>query len=172
MKSFIKYIPVSLVLVFCFILGGVMFKSMTPPRCEGLLENDNIFVLTGDARRIPYAEKKLETLKFGKLYIIGAGPTYIPKQDSIFVETKSKSTYQNALAIKDIVAKENMNRIVIVTTEDHMNRALYLLRSELPDTDIVACPASLTGMPTPSRVRRWTIEYIKYIVTLFGIKES
>ncbi len=167
-----KYIPISFVLLFCFVLGGMMFKSMTPPRCESLLQDDNIFVLTGDARRIPYAVKKLDTLEYGNLYIIGAGATEIPNREHIQVESLSKSTYQNALAIKHIVNEQNISRIVIVTTEDHMNRALYLLRSELPDTDIVACPASLTGMSTPNRLKRWTIEYIKYIVTLFGIKEG
>lgn len=169
----IKYIPVSLVLIFCFVFGGIMFKSMTPLKCQTLQQDDNIFVLTGDARRIPYALKKLDSLRYGNLYIIGAGaPTAIPNHTHVNIEAASKSTYQNALAIKKIVNDNNLNRIVIVTTEDHMNRALYLLRETLPDTDIIACPASLTGMPTPARVKRWTIEYIKYIVTLLGIKES
>ena len=168
-----KYIPVSLVLIFCFVFGGIMFKSMTPLRCETLQEDDNIFVLMGDARRIPYALKKLESLQYGNLYVIGAGAiNAIPNHTHINVESVSKSTYQNTLAIKDIVKNKDLHRIVVVTTEDHMNRALYLLRTTLPETDIVACPASLTGMPAPSRVRRWTIEYIKYIVTMFGIKES
>ena len=167
-----KYIPLSFVLLFCFVLGGLMFKSMTPPRCEKLLQDDNIFVLTGDARRIPYAVKKLENLKYGTLYIIGAGATFIPDIDHVQVESLSKSTYQNALAIKHIVKIKNLSRVVIVTTEDHMNRALYLLRDEIPDTDIIACPASLTGMKTAERLKRWTIEYIKYIVTLLGIKEG
>ena len=52
----------------------------------------------------------------------------------------------NILAIKHFVKIKNLSRVVIVTTEDHMNRALYLLRDEIPDTDIIACPASLTGM--------------------------
>ncbi len=167
-----KYIPLSLLLIICFVFGGIMFKSMTPPRCETLNQNDNIFVLTGDVRRIPYALKKLESLQYGNLYIIGAGATNIPNMIHVNVESASKSTYQNALAIKKIVNEKDLNRIVVVTTEDHMNRALYLLRTTLPETDIVACPASLTGMPTPTRVKRWAIEYIKYIVTMFGIKES
>ena len=167
-----KYIPASLILIFCFVFGGIMFKSMTPPRCETLHQDDTIFVLTGDARRIPYAIKKLDSLQYGNLYVIGAGVTSIPNHVHINVESSSKSTYQNALAIKKIVKDNNLDRIVVVTTEDHMNRALYLLRTTLPDTDIVACPASLTGMPTPARVKRWAIEYIKYIVTMFGIKES
>ena len=168
-----KCIPLSLMLICCFIFGGIIFKSMTPPRCGVLQQTDSIFVLTGDARRIPYALKKLDDLRYGNLYIIGAGAQQnITRKKHINVETLSKSTYQNALAIKSIVNKEKLNRIIIVTTEDHMNRALYLLHDTLPDTDIVACPASLTGMPSPMRTKRWAIEYIKYIVTLFGIKES
>ena len=167
-----KYIPVSLILIFCFIFGGIMFKSMTPPRCGNLLQDDNLFVLTGDVRRIPYAVKKLDTLKYGQLYIIGAGATQIPDITHVQIESLSKSTYQNALAIKKIVNDKKFDRIVVVTTEDHMNRALYLLRHEMPDTDIIACPASLTGMPTPVRLKRWAVEYLKYIVTLCGIKES
>jgi uncharacterized SAM-binding protein YcdF (DUF218 family) len=168
----IKYIPVSLVLICCFIFGGIMFKSVTPPRCESLMQNDTIFVLTGDERRIPYALKKLEDLQYGNLYIIGAGAENITEREHVRVETESKSTYQNALAIKHIVEQNHLNRIVIITTEDHMNRSLYLLRDVLPETDIIPCPASLTGMPTPARVKRWGLEYIKYIVTLFGIRES
>ena len=168
-----KYIPASLVLIFCFVFGGIMFKSMTPPRCEALNQDDTIFVLTGDVRRIPYALKKLESLQYGNLYVIGAGTiTSIPNHIHVNVESSSKSTYQNAKAIRNIVQEQDLNRIVIVTTEDHMNRALYLVRTTLPETDIIACPASLTGMPTSLRVKRWTIEYIKYIVTMLGIKES
>ncbi len=168
-----KYIPASLVFICCFIFGGIMFKTMTPPKCEKLEQTDTIFVLTGDTRRIPYALKKLDSLQYGNLYIIGAGaPQNITTKKHIAIESASKSTYQNALAIKKITDQEHLKRIVIVTTEDHMNRALYLLRDTLPDTDIIACPASLTGMSTPLRLKRWGIEYIKYIVTMFGIKES
>ena len=136
-----KYIPVSLVLIFCFVFGGIMFKSMTPLRCQSLHQDDSIFVLTGDARRIPYALKKLDSLRYGNLYVIGAGaPTSIPNHAHVKVESLSKSTYQNTLAIKKIVSEKNLDRIVVVTTEDHMNRTLYLLRSHKPmDRYIVLC---------------------------------
>ena len=107
------------------------------------------------------------------LYIIGAGATNLDKLDRpAIIESRSKSTYQNALAIKKIVNEKDLNRIVIVTTEDHINRAKYLVQSELPDTEIVSCPAVLMGMPPAKRLERWTTEYIKYIVTMLGIKES
>ena len=168
----IKYIPASFVLICCFVFGGIMFKSVTPPRCESLMQDDTIFVLTGDERRIPYALKKLDDLRYGNLYIIGAGTENLTERPHVTIETESKSTYQNALAIKKISQQKNLNRVVIITTEDHMNRALYLLRNVLPETDIVPCPASLTGMSAPNRLKRWGLEYIKYIVTLFGIRES
>ena len=53
-----------------------------------------------------------------------------------------------------------------------MNRAQYLITQELPETEIVTCPVPLTGMPAAKRLERWTIEYIKYIVTMLGIKEG
>ncbi|MCQ2574945.1 MAG: YdcF family protein [Alphaproteobacteria bacterium] len=167
-----KCVPISLVFIFCFVLGGAIFKFVTPPKCDHLHQDDPIFVLTGDVRRIPYALKKLDDLQYGQLYVIGAGAENVISLPHVKVESESKSTYQNALAIKHIVNSYDLNRIVVVTTEEHMNRALYLIRSELPNTDIIACPTSLIGMPAPERVKRWAIEYIKYIVTMFGIKES
>ncbi|MCQ2562657.1 MAG: YdcF family protein [Alphaproteobacteria bacterium] len=167
-----KCIPVSLILICSFVFGGLIFKITTPLQCDNLSENDSVFVLTGDQRRIPFAIKKISNLKYSHLYIIGAGATEIPNIQHVYIETESKSTYQNALAIKQIAEQELLNRIVVVTTEDHINRAIYLLKEELPNVNIVACPATLKGMPVHLRLQRWLIEYVKYIATMFGIKES
>lgn len=167
-----KYIPISLIFIFCFICGGILFKFFSPHQCPPLLPNDTIFVLTGDARRIPYAIKKLDSLQDGNLFIIGAGTTNIENTKNIKLETKSKSTYQNAIAIKKIVSTRKLDRIILITTEDHISRALFLLSQEIPNTDIITCPVALTEMPVHHRLKRWTIEYVKYIFTLLGIKES
>ncbi len=163
----------SLLLLGCFILGGMIFKAAAPIRCGEISPNDNIFVLTGDERRIPFAMKKTQEFPNANLYIIGAGFSghTIDTRPAI-IESKSKSTYQNALAIKEIATRNKLKRLVIITTEDHINRAKYLIKHELPDVNIIACPAILAGMPVGKRLERWTTEYIKYIVTLIGIKES
>ena len=157
-----------------FILGGMIFKTLAPIRCGTILQNDSIFVLTGDERRIPFAIRKMRERPDAALYIIGAGApqNQLDTAKPAVVESESKSTYPNALAIKDIATRNNLDRIVLITTEDHINRAKYLVASELPETEIVACPVTLGGMPPAKRLERWAIEYIKYIVTLFGIKES
>lgn len=168
-----KFFTPSFLVLALFVVGGIMFKSTTPRVCGTILPDDSIFVLTGDARRIPFAMRQLHKYPDADLYIIGAGAqgsTETAKK--VTIESDSKSTYQNAVAIRDIVNKTGLDRIVVVTTEDHMNRAQYLIRHELPDIEIVACPVPLTNMPATKRLERWTTEYVKYIVTMFGIKEG
>ena len=88
------------------------------------------------------------------------------------IESNSKSTYQNALAIREIANRTGLDRIVLITTEDHMNRAKYLIQREMPHSEIVTCPVPLSDMPVTKRLERWTVEYIKYIATMFGINEG
>ena len=151
-----------------------MFKSMSPRGCTTILPDDTVFVLTGDARRIPYALRQTRNMPDTDIHIIGAGAEEITAiRGRAQIESDSKSTYQNAIAIRDIARRAGLDRIVIVTTEDHINRAQYLIRTELPDVDIAVCVAPLTGMPAAKRLERWATEYVKYIVTtIFGIKEG
>lgn len=168
-----KFFTPSFLLVAFFVIGGMMFKSMAPTTCGALLPDDSIFVLTGDVRRIPFAMNQVKRYPDADLYIIGAGGGFddrIARRATI--ESESKSTYQNAIAIRKIVEQSGLDRIVIVTTVDHMNRAQYLIRHEIPGIEIVACPVPLNGMPVRKRLERWTTEYLKYIVTMFGIKEG
>ncbi len=166
------FTPSFLILGF-FVLGGMIFKLTSPLSCGPILPNDNIFVLTGDARRIPFALKQTESYPAAKIHIIGVGSHKFNIQNNhVAMERQSKSTYQNALAIKKIVKQKKLDRIVVVTTEEHMKRAMHLIHHENPKTEIISCSAPLIGMPPSQRVQRWTIEYIKYIVTLFGIKEG
>lgn len=168
-----KFLTPSFLLLGCFVLGGIIFKVSTPHECGAILPDDSIFVLTGDARRIPFAMRQLRKYPDSDLYIIGAGATgSFEMARRVSIESDSKSTYQNALAIKKIANKSGLDRLVIITTEDHMNRARHLTRAELPNARIIACPVHLAGTPAAKRLERWTTEYIKYIVTLIGIRES
>jgi len=168
-----KLLTPSLLVLTCFVVGGMVFKSIAPRKCATILPDDTIFVLTGDMRRIPFAMRQLRKYPDADLYIIGAGAEgSFEMTRRVTIESDSKSTYQNALAIKEIAQRTGLDRVVIITTEDHMNRAKYLIEHELPYSEIVACPVPLTDMPVAKRLERWAIEYIKYIVTLFGIKEG
>lgn len=169
-----KFLTPSFVVLGLFVIGGMVFKSYAPRTCGEIMSDDSLFVLTGDARRIPFAMRQVHQFPDADVYIIGAGAETAASNAAhpVLVESESKSTYQNAIAIRKIVEQTGLERIVIVTTEDHMNRAEYLIRHELPDTEIVTCSATLYGMPATKRLERWTTEYIKYLVTLIGIKEG
>lgn len=168
-----KFFTPSFLIFALFVMGGMMFKSMTPRVCGTILPDDSIFVLTGDERRIPFAMRQMRKYPDADLYIIGAGAQgSYETAKKVTVESKSKSTYQNAKAIREITQRTGLDRIVVVTTEDHMNRAQYLIRQELPDIEVVPCPVALIDMPATKRLERWATEYIKYIVTMFGIKEG
>lgn len=101
-----KFLTPSFLLLGCFVLGGMIFKSTAPRGCGTILPDDSIFVLTGDARRIPFALRQMRKYPNADLYIIGAGAegsADIARRATI--ESDSKSTYQNALAIKKIAEK-------------------------------------------------------------------
>lgn len=159
-------------LLTSFIIGGLVFKNTTQVQCDTIYENDTIFVLTGDERRIPFAVNQLNKFTKTQLYIIGHEPNKTYKHlPRIRIEKESKSTYQNALAIKKIVTEHKLSRIVLITSVDHINRALYLINSEMPNLEIAICPTPLYGMSFAHRLERWTSEYIKYIATLCGFRE-
>lgn len=168
-----KIITPSFLILGFFVLGGMIFKLTSPVTCGPILPNDNIFVLTGDARRVPFALKQTQQYPSAKIHIIGVGShKFNVDNNNVAIETKSKSTYQNAVAIHKIVKQKQLSRVVIVTTEEHMKRARHLIHHEMPHTEIITCSAPLIGMPASLRLQRWTVEYLKYIVTLFGIKEG
>ncbi len=168
-----KLINPSLLVLSAFVLGGMVFKSTAPTRCATIMPDDHIFVLTGDPRRIPFGLRQMRMHPDTHMYIIGAGAAgHYNTTRPVTVESASKSTYQNAIAVREIAEESGLNRIVLVTSVDHMNRAKYLIHRELPGVDVAPCPVPLNGTPVAKRIERWTTEYIKYIGTLFGIREN
>lgn len=166
-----KIIKPSLIFFAAVVAGGLAFVAMTPNRCSDIAADSSIFVLTGDARRIPFAKKLLDGFPKRNLYIIGVGGGVSNHADNrIHFEVDSRNTYENAIAIKKIVADNNLFHIVVITTEDHMNRSFGLIKKELPNIAVTACPVPLTDMPVQMRIWRWGSEYFKYIGTLLGFK--
>ncbi|MDR1027208.1 MAG: YdcF family protein [Rickettsiales bacterium] len=156
-----------------FAAGFLAFKAAVP-ECGAIAPDAQMFVLTGDARRIPFALKMLDDYPKRKLFVIGAGTPAIetPHQNRIEIENKSKSTYENAIAIKHIARKKLLTSIVVITTSDHINRAMYLARRQMPIMSITACPVPLSGMPAAKRLDRWLTEYVKFIGTMLGINSK
>jgi len=161
-----------------FVLGGVIFKISAPRECPPLSRTENIVVLTGDIRRIPFGMQLLKNQPLRRMYIIGVGghnySAMIPRaqRGKIHLETESRTTYENSLAIREIVQAQGIQSFALVTTSDHMHRSLLLIRRRLPNTNIVPCPVPLHGMPANRKLERWGMEYLKYLGTVLGIESK
>lgn len=176
--SLMKLLTPSLIVLILLAGGATAFKLGTPNKCAWVRADDTLFVLTGDARRIPYAMKLLEHHPERHLEIIGVGgheyASLIPEnlRGQVELEMLSRSTYENARAVQKIAHEKNLTRIVVVTTEDHMNRSLLLIKRQLHNTTIIPCPVRLQKMNPQERLMRWGMEYIKYIASLFGLERK
>ena len=90
--------------------------------------------------------------------------------DSVKVGTYVKGNWEDCFL--DVLNKEvdldnasdlYLTRLVQYQCENLDERYIELIKNELPMVDVVACPATLAGMPPAKRLERWTTEYIKYI---------
>ncbi len=63
---------------------------------------------------------------------------YIPP-DKVIVEKGSKSTYENAIATKEILRQRGFRSLILITSRYHMKRALYAFRRVMPE-DVSICP--------------------------------
>ena len=65
---------------------------------------------------------------------------------NVYLENNSKTTIQNAIFTKELLnnpfLKNKYNRIIIVTTEEHINRAYRIFKYYFPGENIVKCTAN------------------------------
>ncbi len=87
---------------------------------------------------------------------------------AIIIESRSKSTLQNARFSIDILRQHNMHRAIIVTSWYHSRRALHCFQQLGPDLQFVSCP-SYWGYPFSEWLSQGVIGYLVYeYVKLIG----
>lgn len=67
----------------------------------------------------------------------------------IFVEDRSRTTWENLLHVKGLFEKAHINRVVLVTNAFHMPRALWAAHRFLPDISIFPYPVGKLSDTTP-----------------------
>jgi uncharacterized SAM-binding protein YcdF (DUF218 family) len=63
------------------------------------------------------------------------------RSEAIRMEQVSTSTHESMLAIRPILERENVRRLIVVTSPYHERRAAWAARRTLPGVDIVSRPA-------------------------------
>ncbi|MBI4403732.1 MAG: YdcF family protein [Deltaproteobacteria bacterium] len=119
--------------------------------------SEAIVVLTGDRGRIPRALELLRRTHTRLLIVSGAkkgaklsdiiniqGRAENIQQiwGKIVLESQSASTFENAVHTGPILSRYGVRRIVLVTSEYHLPRALKIFHEVLPELEIIGYPVA------------------------------
>jgi len=126
-------------------------------------EETAIVALTGNEGRIPAAIELLRETGVAYLIISGTGrdttlAELLNKQDStliriqdiwskILLDAKSTSTFENARETASIARGQKISRLILVTSDFHMRRALVGFQLLSPDLEIIPYPVESDATP-------------------------
>jgi len=145
------------------------------------VEADGIIVLTGGEGRVQTAVTLLEDGVARRLLVSGVNPavsagaiqTSVNIDPQIFaccidLGREAADTVGNARESVRWAETNGFQRIIIVTSDYHMPRAILELRALMPDHELVAWPVH-SPRPWESSVaaRRWALEYLKFTAVFF-----
>jgi uncharacterized SAM-binding protein YcdF (DUF218 family)/glycosyltransferase involved in cell wall biosynthesis len=63
----------------------------------------------------------------------------VPESD-VVLETRAANTYEGVLRVRELLADEGWNRILLVSSPYHMRRAMLVWKKNAPGVDVVATP--------------------------------
>jgi len=155
--------------------------------CPDSPRADGIVVLTGGPERIAAAIRLLEGKAAGRLLISGVHPQTTARElrrvtgterdlfrCCIDLDRRAPDTRGNAEEARQWAEERGYTRLLIVTSDYHMMRAMKEFSRVMPKTDLVACPvAGRDGrdpLQHPSSLRLWFSEYVKYLLALMRIQ--
>lgn len=181
-----KLLKFPLIIFFIWALGFCWFLSqIISYEIKIDQKADAIIVLTGAKGRIEAGIKLLEDKKAEHLFISGVGQKALLKElgrhldkisyekiekleKSISLGHKANSTKENALETAQWLKEHNYKTVILVTSNYHMPRSLYLFQSLIPNLRII--PYSVVKNNISFELA--FLEYNKFLLYLFHIQTS
>jgi uncharacterized SAM-binding protein YcdF (DUF218 family) len=149
--SIMKGLFAFILLLFCIVvILFVDFTYSTFSMRQRAVATDAIVVLTGGRGRVEEGISLYREHRARWLYLVGVDPL-VRKSDlfkdqagkrggeEIVLEKSSRNTLENALYSRDLIARQKIGSILLITSRYHMKRAVLIFRSILPK-DIVVYP--------------------------------
>lgn len=170
---------VALVIGFALFVGEA---GQSRDQIEG--DEPGIVVLTGGENRVSSAVRLLEQNANARLLISGAHPDSSPADIAaaagasadLFaccVDTgfAARDTIGNASETALWVEANGFDRLIVVTNDYHMPRALLELQAVMPDTRLIAYGVeSAPPYQGVGPARRWLQEYLKYVAVYVRVR--
>jgi len=164
-KSFFMRHPIRTIFLTVFLIVVVIVSLLFADFLSGgslnesgaaVKKSDAIVVLTGGRGRIT---EGISLLREGAAKVLilsgvntkadlkGIFPEGLKKKVTkrIILEKKSKDTYENAVEVKKIMKKRGYKSIILITSNYHMRRALFVMR-EVLSKDIVIHPIGVSTL--------------------------
>ncbi len=142
-----------------------------------------IVVLTGARGRIPKAVQLLRSRDSGLLFISGAGKGITKKEllnqqgdaaagatqlwERIEVEDQATSTIENAQETAKILREKKIQKVILVTSDYHMPRALAIFRRVYPSVSYFPYAVSSVSLDTNRVIEGYgkpTFEFFKWFL--------
>ncbi|MEK6734311.1 MAG: YdcF family protein [Pseudomonadota bacterium] len=172
-------------LLFVWLMGFWWFTIQIPKyKIELNGKADAIIVLTGALGRIDAGLQLLSDKYAEHLFISGVGQKTLLEDLSKYlvsfpakqaVELKSEitlghfanSTKENAIETAQWIKKNNYKKIILVTSNYHMPRSLYLFRKLMP-ADVEVIPYAIIKKRGFNNYKLLSIEYHKFLYELLN----
>jgi uncharacterized SAM-binding protein YcdF (DUF218 family) len=139
-KAFISLVVIILVVLTALFID---FTYKTFSYRQNPVKADAIVVLAGGKGRVDEGVRLYRERKAAHLYLIGVDPSvrksdfYRPQPgepsiDGVTLEKVSRNTLENAIFGRDIIMRQEVRSILLITSRYHMKRAAILFRNALP----------------------------------------
>jgi uncharacterized SAM-binding protein YcdF (DUF218 family) len=166
-----------------FFAGFALFvlRSPTPP-ADFAGQADGIVVLTGGPQRINEALELLRNHQGRRLLITGVHPhtserrlSQLSGEESLFsccvdIDRIAADTRGNAAEASRWAEQNHFERLIVVTSDYHMARALLEFSRRMPNRTLTPWPVSalpeLSIPPALVWARMWLAEYVKYLLAV------
>ena len=164
--------------------GFLIFITSLPREDNAVMPRaDGVVVYTGGGSRIAAGMELMERGAAQRLLISGVNPgtsraalvEMMPSAAPYFeccvdLGREAQTTEGNAAEVRDWASANGFGRLILVTSEYHMPRALVETHARLPGVEIVAYPVAsgflgANGRPTTTEAwKQLAFEYSKYLL--------
>lgn len=152
LKGFISLILLA-VLIVSVLFVDFVYKTFSFKVRD--LNPDAVVVLAGGRGRIEEGVRLYREGKGQRLFLIGLGPSVkktdlykdaegVRSSEQVYLEKVSRNTLENAIFARELISRNNVRSMLLITSRYHMKRSLLIFRSLLPK-DIAIYPHPVTS---------------------------
>lgn len=154
MKRFKFFLIISIFASFLLWTGGfIVFDAYIKKTQNNIEKTDAIVVLTGGKNRIAESFNLFNNEMADILIISGVSDnvslkelerqnktSIIKNNDKIFIGREAATTYQNAIEVSEIIRRNNIQSVRLVTSYYHMPRSKEEILAHNPDIEVILHP--------------------------------